>query len=238
MFVLRILGPIELLDGNGRSMESVLSQPKRLGLLAHLAGMMPHFARRDALLALFWPDLDTAHARAALNQAVRFLRKELGEATILSRGADELGIGAGTLLCDVGEFRRSIEQNDSERAIALYRGDYLQSFHLDAAPELDQAIADQRAVLRAAAARAARKLAEHCESDERFTTAVISARRAVELSRADERVLRELLELLDRLGDRAGALQAYEDFARRVSAEYGVEPSAETRATIERIRRR
>jgi DNA-binding SARP family transcriptional activator len=236
MHVLRMIGPIELVDGNGKSVEPVLSQPKRLGLLAYLASVAPHFARRDALHALFWPELDTAHARSSLNQAIRFLRKELGESTIASRGAEEIGIAEGQLLTDVAEFRRSVEQHNNESAIALYRGDFLQSFHVEAAPELDEWIESERSRLRAAAARSARKLAAMCESDERFTTAVSSARRAVELTHADERALRELLNLLDRLGDRVGALQAYDDFARRVATDYGVEPSAETRATIERIR--
>src|SRR4051812_24466737 len=71
-----------------------------------------------------------------------------------------------------------------------------------------------------------------------FTTAVASARRAVELSSGDERLLRELLELCERLGDRVGAVHAYDEFARRLQSEYGVEPSTETRAVIERIRDR
>src|SRR5262249_17191124 len=94
----------------------------------------------------------------------------------------------------------------------------------------------ERASLRAMAAKAAHALAAEREGEERFTTAVSSARRAVELSDLDERAMRELLALLDRLGDRAGALHAYDDFARRLEAEYGSEPSSETKAVAERIR--
>jgi serine/threonine protein kinase len=60
----------------------------------------------------------------------------------------------------------------------------------------------------------------------------------VDLSSVDERVVRELLELLDRLGDRAGAIHAYEEFARRLSSDYGAEPAVETKALVERIRAR
>jgi serine/threonine protein kinase len=45
-----------------------------------------------------------------------------------------------------------------------------------------------------------------------------------------------LIELLDRLGDRAGALRAYEEFARRLAAELDVEPAPDTVALIQRIR--
>jgi len=50
--------------------------------------------------------------------------------------------------------------------------------------------------------------------------------------------VRRLIALLDRQGDRAGALEAYEAFARRVAAEYDAEPAAETRALVAAVRAR
>ena len=49
---------------------------------------------------------------------------------------------------------------------------------------------------------------------------------------ADERVLRHAVRMLDRLGDRPGALQMYDEFTRRVRQALDVEPSAETVALI------
>ena len=59
---LSVLGPIELTDGE-RELTSVLAQPKRLALLAYLTIASGGFQRRDSLRALFWPELDDAHAR-------------------------------------------------------------------------------------------------------------------------------------------------------------------------------
>jgi tetratricopeptide (TPR) repeat protein len=50
--------------------------------------------------------------------------------------------------------------------------------------------------------------------------------------------LRRLLALLDRAGDRPAAVQAYEDFARRMAQELDLEPGPETRALAESIRAR
>src|SRR5207253_281445 len=47
-----------------------------------------------------------------------------------------------------------------------------------------------------------------------------------------------LLALLDRLGDRAGALSAYEEFARHLGQDFDVEPAAETQALMRAIRGR
>src|SRR5215472_6672419 len=78
---LRVLGPIELLDAQGNELRAILAQPKRLALLVYLAAGSGGFHRRDTLLGLFWPELDERRGRDALNQAIRFLRKELGGST-------------------------------------------------------------------------------------------------------------------------------------------------------------
>jgi DNA-binding SARP family transcriptional activator len=60
----------------------------------------------------------------------------------------------------------------------------------------------------------------------------------VELSPDDESAVRRLIRILDRRGDRAGALSAYETFRLRLAAEYGAVPSPETEALLETIRNR
>src|SRR2546422_7274093 len=42
----------------------------------------------------------------------------------------------------------------------------------------------------------------------------------------------------DRQGDRAGALEVYAAFARRIAAEYDAEPAAETQALLAAVRAR
>lgn len=234
---LRVLGSVELCADDGRELQTVLAQPKRTALLAYLAAASPiGFHRRDRLLALFWPEQDDAHARGALNAAVRFLRREMGNVGIASRGSDEIGIDASVCWSDVAAFRGEVDAGRYDEALSLYRGDLLDGFFVDGDPAFEQWLERTRAHLRSEAARCARALAEQRERDQNFTTAVSCARRAVELSDADERVVRQLLELLERLGDRAGALLAYEAFARRLAAEFEAEPAAETRALIARIR--
>jgi DNA-binding SARP family transcriptional activator/tRNA A-37 threonylcarbamoyl transferase component Bud32 len=238
---LRVLGPIELHDADGRELRAILAQPKRLALLVYLAAGSAAFHRRDTLLGMFWPELDERHGRDALNQAVRFLRKELGgstESIIVSRGADEIGIVESAFWSDVSGFRRARDAGQHGDALELYRGDFLHGFFSGRDAGFEDWAERERARLRTQAAQSARELADRSERDEHFTTAVASARRAVDLSSVDERVVRELLELLDRLGDRAGAIHAYEEFARRLSSDYGAEPAVETKALVERIRAR
>jgi serine/threonine protein kinase/DNA-binding SARP family transcriptional activator/Tol biopolymer transport system component len=238
MIRLHVLGSLALSRDDGTEIVSVLAQTKRVALLAYLAASPAAYHRRDVLLAMFWPEQDDARGREALNTAISFLRRELGRNAIMSRGLDEIGLNAEMCWSDVGAFRAAFDVLSFAEALALYRGDLLDGFHADNAGPFEDWLERVRAQLRFDAARAARAAAEERERSQHHTTAISCARRALELSDDDERVLRQLLELLDRLGDRTGALVAYEAFERRLAEEFSAEPSAETRALIGRIRAR
>jgi DNA-binding SARP family transcriptional activator len=236
MIRFHLLGAIDLRDDDGREVRPILAQPKRLALLAYLAADLPSGPhRRDNLLAMFWPELDQDHARNALSQAVHFLRRSLGEAVLDSRSGAELALG-DAVWTDVREFREAVEAGRPDEALRLYQGDLLPAFFVPEAPGFESWLEQERVDLRAHAARAARLLAERQEAEGQLTQAIACARRAVDLSNGDERPLRRLIELLDRLGDRAAAIHAYDGFARRLATELDADPSAETKALIDRVR--
>ena len=123
-------------------------------------------------------------------------------------------------------------------ALALYRGDLLDGFFISGAPEFERWLEDERARLRRRAVETAWTLAESCRVAGDVSLAAHWARHAAALVRDDEGALRRLIALLGDLGDRAGALQAYDVFSRRLAEEYEAEPAAETRALIAAIRSR
>jgi DNA-binding SARP family transcriptional activator len=239
MIELRTLGVLDLRDGNGNEIRSVLQQPKRLALLAYLALAAPRrHHRRDSLLAMFWPELDEEHARAALRRSLYYLRTGLGRDVIVARGEDELTVSAEGLWCDATAFFEAIKAAELDRALELYRGDLLEGFHLSGAPVFEDWLDRERSRLRDRAAAAAWELAEVGEKAGDGGKAGSWARRGFELTPDDEDTLRRLLQLLDRTGDRPGALRVYEEFSRRLTLEYDLEPAAETRALVEAIRTR
>src|SRR2546422_11624453 len=110
MFRFRVLGTLDLRDAQDRELRAVLHRPKLLALLGYLAAARPAgFHRRDSLLALLWPELDTAHARNALRQAVPSLREALGRDVIMAPGEEELGLSEGALWSDVRGFPAAVE---------------------------------------------------------------------------------------------------------------------------------
>src|SRR6058998_1437538 len=239
MVEFRLLGTLSLTTADGREVGSLLSQPRRLALLAYLAAATPRGPhRRDTLLALFWPELDQDHARAALRQSLHVLRSALGADTVVSRGDEEIGLDFERIWCDVAAFARAIDGGEPGQALDLYRGNLLEGFFISDAPEFERWLEFERAKLAGVAARTARMLAQSCEKRGDLSTAVHWARRAIELAPNDEGLLRQLIAVLDRTGDRAGALQAYEEFAQHLAEEYEAEPAAETKALLAAVRAR
>ena len=237
---LRLLGGLDLRAGAGQPLTSALRQPKRAALLAYLAvarGRGLH--RRDTLLALFWPELDQTRARNALNTAISYLRQTLGAEAIVTRGDDEVGLARARVWVDTSAFEAAIGAGTFEAALELYVGDLLPGFHSRASAEFERWLDGERARLRLGAAEAALALADCAVASGHVQDAAIGvahARRSVALGPDDERARRRLIELLAAVGDRAGALRAYEELAGWLATEFKARPSAETQALVARIR--
>ena len=217
----------------------VLAQPRRLALLSYLAvAHRRRFHRRDTLVTLFWPESAERPARDLLNTNVSRLRASLGADALLSRGNEEIGVNDARVWCDVGAFEAAYEAGRGEEALALYRGDLLEGFHISAAPEFDHWLEAERRRLREMAASAAFAMAER----RRDAGDVPAARRFVErgaaLSLGTEDGFRRAIALLDVMGDRAGALRLYEILSVRLRQDHDAEPAPETRHLIELVRAR
>ena len=235
MISLRALGAVKLHGHDGEELDDVLAQPKRLALLFYLATAGPGFHRRDTLFGLFWMESDQAHARAALNQSIYFLRRQLDREVLLSRGNDEVSVDRSELWCDALAFEQALGAGNRREALELYRGELLPGFFLSAAPAWERWLEAERERLRGLAASAAWGLADEALGAGDAAGAVRWGRRAVDCTPYDEVQLRRLLALLAGVGDRTGAMRAYDEAAVRFAADYGGELSDATRGLAERI---
>jgi len=233
----RVLGRAELRDGDRGQLDSILTQPKRLAILAYLciAGR-GGFVRRDQLIALFWPESDTERARAALNQSLYVLRRTLGPDVIPRRGVEEVGVAGSQLTCDAATFLDRLDDGDPSGALDLYSGDLLPALYLDG-PEADRWLDETRVDLRNRALKVAKDLGAEAAARGDVDQACERYQRALEIVPESESAARGLVESLWRGGHRTAALEASERFERRLSTEYGVEPGAEFQELVERVRR-
>jgi DNA-binding SARP family transcriptional activator/TolB-like protein len=237
MLRLYTLGLVRLLGPDGRPLESVLAQPKRVALLSYLAiEALGRLQRRDTILGIFWPDLDEYHARAALRQALHGLRHSLGEQTFVSRGTEEVGVDADHLWCDVCEFDNAIERGELEEAVGWYDSHFMQGFFLHGAPEFDRWVEGQRRRLLRTHERALRELARRAEESGDFEQAVVWCERWVAQDPCDGQAVLHLMRDLDALGESAEAIRQAELHTTATRGELGAAPSPEVTELLEQLR--
>ncbi|HJQ18826.1 MAG TPA: BTAD domain-containing putative transcriptional regulator [Gemmatimonadaceae bacterium] len=234
---LYLLGGIELRGVDRATGDRLLAQAKLSALLAFLSlapAGLPQ--RRDRIVGLLWPELDQAHARTALRKALHAVRATLGADVVRTRGDEEVALAFPPMWCDAVELASAADSGKMLRATELYRGELMPGFHLADCVEFERWLEDERTLARERAGAAAWGLAASLERDSRLTDAGRMARRAVRYSWDDERVLRRTISMLARIGDHAGALRLYDEFAERMRSELDAEPSPETTALVDALR--
>jgi serine/threonine-protein kinase len=234
---IRLLGGVEVRGIPLDVADRLLAQPKLTALLAVLV-LSPDQrpVRRDRIVGLLWPDLDQARARAALRKGIHAIRAALGADAFRARGDEEIGLAMPPVRCDAVESAVAAESGLMLRVVELYRGELLSGFHLSGCVEFERWLDEERNTARERAAAAAWGLARTLESEDQFTDAGLMARRAVRYNADDERVLRRTLTMLARIGDHAGALRLYDDFAQRMRTDFDAEPSPETTKLVRSLR--
>lgn len=237
MLRLRLLGPLELGLPDDSDGGDVVARPKRFALLAFLAVNAGTYQRRDSLLALLWPELDEFAARRALRQALHNLRRTLGIDPFQRRGDEEIMVDREAMWCDVVALADAVQASRHDEAIALYRGQLLEGFHVSNVGEgFESWLTRERARSLALVLRAFDAAVSAFERAGQLSEATAMARRALDLSPFDEPWLRRTVGLLEISGDRAGALRMADAFVERLATELEARPSADTRTLIDRLR--
>lgn len=156
----------------------------------------------------------------------------------MSRGAETISLDFARLQCDVLAVEQAAAAGRWPEVRDGYRGPLLPGLHLSGAPDFERWLERERERLSGLATDAGWRAAVAAERAGDAATAVEAARWAAGLVPWDEEALRRLLAVLERAGDRAGVVDAYESFADRLGREFGERPAPETLALVTRVRSR
>jgi len=189
-------------------------------------------------MAMFWPEKDEERARASLRQTLSFLRKCLGPEILTGRGRGELGLTGEGSWCDALAFDALVKEGRPREALDLYRGDFLDGFHFNGCRPFQEWLEARRVEARETASQAAWQVARDAEKREEPEEAAHWGKKALSLSPFSETEVQRLMGLLDRIGDRAGALRAYRGLSEMLARDFGAVPSPETEALMMRVRDR
>jgi len=219
-------------------------QQKPLALLKALVALGGRGVVEGRLTELLWPEADGDLAHHSFEVALSRLRKVLGneEALVLKEGC--LSLSNRHCWVDVWAFARSLGQAEKarkegmgpeasrqyEKALSLYRGPFLPSEEMACATS-------PREKLRGRFLRAVAHLGQCYEDGERWGEAISCYGKGIEADDLAEELYRRLMVCHIRQGREAEALSVYRRCRRTLSSVLGVDPSAETRAIADSIRR-
>ena len=248
--MLGLLGPLQvtLADAPISGFES----DKARALLAFLAVEADRPHRREALIGILWPDCPEPTARHNLSQTLMNVRQTIGDYKakppyfLITRDEIQFNTESDSTL-DIARFNTLYNSGDKdasgatrtvqlEKAVALYRGKFLQEFFLEDSAEFEEWALVQREALHQRALDALAYLANYYEQHGDFPAARRHLARQLELDPWREEAHHQMMRVLAQDGQASAALVQYETCRRVLADELGVEPSAETRELYEQIR--
>lgn len=235
MLEIFLLGPPQL-HWSGETFR-LAGRPKTLPLLAYLLLQRHSTLSREHVAFALWPDVREEEALANLRRHLHGLARALPRTSpahswvIVTRRSLQWNPAAPFRL-DVAEFERlNVEQESWAEAVALYRGELLEGV------EDEEWLYPERERLRNQFLTCLENLILDCHRRRDYLHAIAYARRLLACEPYQESALRRLIILRYESGDRAGALQDYEAFVRRLWQELQAEPMPETQALREAMLR-
>ena len=237
MLRLRTLGGLAL-SHDEEPLAGAALQPRRLAVLAVLAAAGDRGVSRDRLLALLWPERDSASGRQALSQALYALRRDTGvEQLVLGGGTEQLRLNPDAVSADVVDFEAALARGARDAAATHYAGPFLDGIHLSGDDgTFERWVDDQRVHLASRAERTLETLAAEAQAAGDHAAAAEWWRRLTMLDPLRTRAAAGLIQALAASGDRGGALRHAEFYSRRVREDLGAAPSAVVVSLAERLR--
>ena len=203
MHRLLVLGTPQVRDPAGVPLGRLM-QPRPLALLAVLAAAGAHGATRDRLAMLLWGEADENRARHNLSVTLYLIHRELGPDAVTTAG-QVLFLSRQVVSSDLDEFLGALRQGDRETALALYRGPFLEGFHVSDAPAFEEWLGLERQSIANRCAEAAEVLAL-ASGD--AAGAAHWWRRLVAEDPLNSRLVIALARSLAAAGDRGNAMEA------------------------------
>ncbi len=235
---------------NGTAIEGLASR-KAEALLVFLA-CNPGAHSREVLADMLWDDLTPDRARGNLSVLMTSLRQQLGDYfettrhTLAFSQAQPHWLDALELQRTFEDARREVQPGaraltpatatQLDRALGLYRGDFLQGFMLRESAGFEQWVTTEQERLRHINVAARELLVTTYLRQQAYDAGLTHATNLLQQEPFHEEIHRQVLLLLAYSGRYRAAIAHYETYRRTLEAELGIAPADETEALYQRIR--
>jgi len=235
MIALRLLGPVEVtVDGDAPPAE--LLWKKNLALLVYLLLSPRQTRTRDHLTGLLWGEKPESAARHSLNEALRVVRRAVGEEA-LPTDATSVRLDSGAATTDLDTFARHEAAEEWREAAELVGGPFLDGFAVPGASGFEDWLVAERMQWERRSVTALVRAAEADLGRAQMASALEAAERAVSLAPTSAQATTALLRALALTGDRAAALRRYAEYAEILRSQLGIAPEDSLVRLGERIRK-
>jgi len=232
---LALLGSFCLRDPAG--CDIAVGSRKAQALLAVLGVAFPGSVSRERLIGILWGEQSQERARHSLRQAISDLRRDV-PSLIVVRG-ETLALEPGACTVDVAAFQQFASASDAasfERASQLYGGALVDGLVVREESFEDWLRTERTRLAGLAWDTMARLAGMHAETGD-HQSAVAVLQRWLALDPVCEDAHRRLIETLAALGRHSAAQQQYQVCRDALTRHLGIEPSAQTVAVFEAIRK-
>src|SRR5262245_43083433 len=236
---LHLLGRFTVFPSGAPNQPLSISSRKGCALLAYLAMLSSPTLKREQLATLLWGDRFDKQARQSLRQSILALRQQLDPVApgLLVLDGELVGLDAELFSTDAHEFAVLAEEaGDPERALGLYRGEFLAGLNLDVEP-FDDWVRGERAHFAAIAARLLELQARQFDKRGDGEQALRACERLLAIDPQREDWQRLALTLTARHRGRDAAVARAKALIALLRKELDAEPEPATVALINDIKR-
>lgn len=214
-----------------------ITTSKGQALLLYLAAHPERMLSRSHLAALLWEETGEAVARHNLTSTLNRLRQELPVWPVLTRKESIGWNRAAGIDLDTERFRQAASGGVAEwaEAAALWRGPFLDGLHVPGSTGFADWLLPERQAWENRMLELLARLAAAHEAAADWAALIAQARQALAIDPVQERFHRWLMLALYQSGERAAALNQYDEYRRWLRAEVGLEPDPATTALRDAI---
>jgi predicted ATPase/Tfp pilus assembly protein PilF len=218
-------------------------------LLVYLAAN-PREHPREVLGELLWDDLPQNRTMSYLRTALSSLQQQLAPYLLVSRQSLSINPESNFWL-DVRVLETALDESEAEweqrssfsrltaskleAAVELYKGAFLEGFHIRDARGFEGWMILEQERLRSRVLEALYHLGDYQLQRGQYSTGIAHVNRALQLDPLSEQAHRLMMKLLAHSGQRSAAIAQFEHCRKLIEAELGVEPEDETYELYEQI---
>jgi len=226
MLEIRTLGGLFLIL-DGITLNKIGSR-KAEGLMVYMA-LENRPIDRQILSSLFWPESSQQNADVSLRVALSKLRKYLDDYLIIHRDFVEINANV-QIKVDYQQVIDLIANGQIESALKMYKGDFLAGFLVQDCPDFEDWQRSKQQQIKKALQESLKDAIDIAIATKDTDYGLKLVRVLFKIDPLEERAYQQSMLLYAIKGDQSAVVRQYEECARTLQTELGIQPAEETQA--------